>query len=179
MIGKILSKIGGSGIGKVVDSVGGVLDKLTTSDEERLMINKELEKIRTDFEIQMKEIENEAERIYQQELKTKTELMVAEIKSDDKFVRRVRPMVFLIFTIAFVSLQLMFGLATVFNLNINITPEFIDMLDMFKGVFMSFLTIYVGGRSYEKIIDKKTNKMTTMEMITKLRKLGYTITKND
>ncbi len=53
-----LTKIFSSSFGGIVDSVGNAIDKLVTSDEERLTLKNELQKIRLKADLQAKEIAN-------------------------------------------------------------------------------------------------------------------------
>ena len=154
MLSKIFSKVTSSGITSVVKSVGDVIDNLHTSDEEKDQAKAKLKEIEFSHMEKMQELENEAENIYNEEIKTKTDLMMAETKSDDKFVRRFRPMMGYCFLGTFMSLLFMFGIASLFGIPLNITSEFMVMIEIFGKIFLAYISIYVGGRSIEKTIDK-------------------------
>lgn len=78
LIGKIIG--GTTDIPKIVESVGNALDKVTTTDQERLQLELELRKA----EIQMAQVE-------MQDRSSARELQKTAIQSDDKFTKRFLP----------------------------------------------------------------------------------------
>lgn len=155
MLGKFIKSATTGGLTSLAGAVGKIVDNIHTSEEEKLKIKAQISQVEKEHLAKMKDLENEAERIVAEEIKTKTELMIAETKSDDKFVRRVRPIVFLSLTTVFLLLLFMFGIASLLGIHLNITPEFMDMMDMFKNIYMAFLSIYVGGRTVEKVTNRR------------------------
>jgi len=154
MLSNFIKKVTSGGITSVVGAVGKVVDNIHTSEEEKLKIKAEIAKIEKEHLLKMKEVQNEADKLVMEEVKAKTALMIAETNSDDKFVRRVRPIIFLSLTFVFLLLLFMFGIASLLGIALTITPEFMAMMEMFKSIYMAFLSIYVGGRTVEKVTDK-------------------------
>jgi len=81
-IGKILS----GGIGELVGQVGGVIDSLHTSDEEKSAAKAELYRLANARESEM-------EQTFRTEIGAKSNVIMAEMKQDDNFTKRARPMV--------------------------------------------------------------------------------------
>ena len=85
MIGWLTKIVGGSAK-DVVGAVGSVIDKLTTTDEERAAAKLELERILQQDRIQLEE----SLRI---ELSAKERVLVAELTQGDNYTKRARPTV--------------------------------------------------------------------------------------
>jgi len=79
-----IDTIVGDGIGGLVKSVTGLLDKVVTTDEERGQIKAEMQRIA-----------NESRESIQQTLRTelaaKERIIIAEMQQGDKFTKRARP----------------------------------------------------------------------------------------
>jgi hypothetical protein len=81
-----LGKIFGSGAKEVIDGVGGVIDSLHTSDEEKMAAKMELEKLLQARESQLQES-------LRTELQAKERIIVAELQQGDNYTKRARPTV--------------------------------------------------------------------------------------
>ena len=127
----ILNKLFNSG--DVIKEVGGVLDNLTTSKEEKLQAKKEIKQVVLDYE------------------KSMQEQVTSRWLSDNNgslLTKNIRPL-----SLAF--LTFMFVLISVFSGNIgqfNIQEEFIPV---YQTLLIVIYTAYFGGRSFEKIKNKR------------------------
>ena len=70
-----------SSVGALVDSVGNAIDKNITNKEEKLLLQKEIEKQVQDFTVQMEVLNVE-------NTKSAREMQVAALQQDDKFSKR-------------------------------------------------------------------------------------------
>ena len=131
----ILSKIFSSGATELVKGVGGVIDNLSTSDEERLEAKRKIKQAVLDYE------------------KSMQEQVTSRWLSDNNgslLTKNIRP-------IALAFLTFMFVLISVFSGNIgqfNIQEEFIPV---YQTLLIVIYTAYFGGRSFEKIKNKKND----------------------
>ena len=127
----ILNKLFNSG--DVIKEVGGVLDNLTTSKEEKLQAKKEIKQVVLDYE------------------KSMQEQVTSRWLSDNNgslLTKNIRPL-----SLAF--LTFMFVLISVFSGNIgqfHIQEEFIPV---YQTLLIVIYTAYFGGRSFEKIKNKR------------------------
>ena len=129
----ILNKLFNSG--DVIKEVGGVLDNLTTSKQEKLQAKKEIKQVVLDYE------------------KSMQEQVTSRWLSDNNgslLTKNIRPL-----SLAF--LTFMFVLISVFSGNIeqfNIQEEFIPV---YQTLLIVIYTAYFGGRSFEKIKNKRND----------------------
>ena len=127
----ILNKLFNSG--DVIKEVGGVLDNLTTSKQEKLQAKKEIKQVVLDYE------------------KSMQEQVTSRWLSDNNgslLTKNIRPL-------ALAFLTFMFVLISVFSGNIgqfNIQEEFIPV---YQTLLIVIYTAYFGGRSFEKIKNKR------------------------
>jgi len=127
----ILNKLFNSG--DVIKQVGGVLDNLTTSKEEKLQAKKEIKQVVLDYEKSMQ--------------KEVTSRWLSD-NNGSLLTKNIRP-------IALAFLTFMFVLISVFSGNIgqfNIQEEFIPV---YQTLLIVIYTAYFGGRSFEKIKNKR------------------------
>ena len=126
----ILTQIFSGGAGELVKSVGGVLDNLTTSKEEKLEAERKVKDLIANYEIEME--------------KNITSRWEADLKSDSWLSKNVRPMV-LIFLIV-CTMLLIFIDAGAISFSVDE-----DWKDLLKMTLMTTVGAYFGGRSYEKV----------------------------
>ena len=125
----LLSNIFSSGATELVKSVGGVLDNLTTSKEEKLAAEIKIKEILTKYEV---ELEQEVTKRWQ-----------ADMNSDSFMSKNIRPW----------GLAIMLGLTM---LMIFIDSASVDFIvdDSWKSLLLTLLVTmvgaYFGGRTYEK-----------------------------
>ena len=77
-------------IGSVLDRMLGKVDQLATSDEERIQLRNEIERVRIDFAKQILDAETEV-------MRKRTELIAAEAKGESWIQRNWRPVTALTF----------------------------------------------------------------------------------
>ena len=126
----MLDKLFTGGASDLVKSVGGVIDGLHTSDEERLAAELKVKELVANYETQMeKEI---------------TARWQADMKSDSWLSKNIRPL-----TLAFLvvsTVLLIFIDAGVINFVVE--EKWTDLLQL---VLITVIGAYFGGRSLEKV----------------------------
>ena len=125
----VLGKIFSAGAGKLVENVGGVLDNLTTSKEEKLEAQRKIKEIVANYEIEME--------------KNVTDRWNADMNSDSWLSKNVRPMV-LIFLVVCTVLLIFIDAG---HLKFNVKESYVDLLQI---VLITVIGAYFGGRSLEK-----------------------------
>ena len=130
----ILNKIFSSAGGELVESVGGVLDTLTTSKEEKLEAKRKLKELILKHEAEMD--------------KQITERWNADMQSDSWLSKNVRPMV-LIFLIVCTMLLIFIDAGAI---SFVVEEKWTDLLQL---VLITVIGAYFGGRSVEKVRNKK------------------------
>ena len=128
-MGGFLGKIFSAGASSLVDSVGGVIDDLVTTDDERLAAKAKLKKIVLEHEAKMEQ--------------NITDRWSADMKSDSWLSKNVRPMV-LIFLIVCTMLLIFIDAGTI---AFEVEDKWTDLLQL---VLITVIGAYFGGRSIEK-----------------------------
>ena len=126
MLGKLFS----GGAAELVKGVGGVIDNLHTSDEERLQAEAKIKELIANYEVEME--------------KNITSRWQADLKSDSWLSKNVRPMV-LIFLIVCTMLLIFIDAGAI---KFNVKDSYIDLLQL---VLITVIGAYFGGRSLEKV----------------------------
>tara|TARA_Y100001972_G_scaffold4837_1_gene5356 strand:- start:241 stop:639 length:399 start_codon:yes stop_codon:yes gene_type:complete len=130
----ILGKIFSSAGGELVESVGGVLDELITSKDEKLEAKRKLKELILKHEAEMD--------------KQITDRWNADMASDSWLSKNVRPMV-LIFLIVCTMLLIFIDAGAI---NFVVEEKWTDLLQL---VLITVIGAYFGGRSVEKVKNKK------------------------
>ena len=126
----MLSKILSAGAGELVKNVGGVIDGLHTSDEEKLAAELKVKELVSQYETQMeKEI---------------TSRWQADMKSDSWLSKNIRPLVLAFLVISTVLLIFIDAGA----INFVVEQKWTDLLQL---VLITVIGAYFGGRSFEKV----------------------------
>jgi hypothetical protein len=125
----ILNKLFSAGASKLVDSVGGVIDDLVTTDEEKLDAKRKLKEMILNHEVQME--------------KNITDRWTADMNSDSWLSKNVRPMV-LIFLIICTMLLIFIDAGAV---SFTVEEKWTDLLQL---VLITVIGAYFGGRTAEK-----------------------------
>ena len=125
----ILNKIFSSGAAELVKGVGGVLDNLTTSKEEKLEAKRKMEELITNHEARMEQ--------------NITDRWSADMNSDSWLSKNVRPLV-LIFLVVSTVLMIFIDAGTI---AFEVEPKWTDLLQL---VLITVIGAYFGGRSIEK-----------------------------
>ena len=126
----VLTKIFSSGAGELVKSVGGVIDNLTTSKEEKLEAERKIKELVANYEVEME--------------KNITSRWEADLKSDSWLSKNVRPLV-MIFLIVCTMLLIFIDAGA---LNFEVKSSWVDLLQL---VLITVIGAYFGGRSLEKV----------------------------
>ena len=126
----MLSKIFSGGAAELVKGVGGVIDNLHTSAEEKLEAERKIKELIANYEIEME--------------KNITSRWEADLKSDSWLSKNVRPMV-LIFLIVCTMLLIFIDAGAI---KFNVKDSYIDLLQL---VLITVIGAYFGGRSLEKV----------------------------
>jgi len=123
--------------GGVIKEVGDVIDKLTTTEEERLEVKKQIQQI-------LEDADNKA----QEEVSRRWE---ADMKSDSFLSKNIRPMILIYLTVIFTSLAFFDGNIGEFGLAKEYIPIFQTLLVTVYGA-------YFVGRTWEKAKSITNNK---------------------
>jgi len=126
----ILTNLLSGGAAKLVDSVGGVLDNLTTSKEEKLEAQRKIKELMANYEVEME--------------KNISSRWEADLKSDSWLSKNVRPLV-LIFLIVCTMLLIFIDAGA---LDFEVKSSWVDLLQL---VLITVIGAYFGGRSIEKV----------------------------
>jgi hypothetical protein len=126
----ILSKIFSSGATELVKGVGGVIDNLHTSKEEKLEAERKVKDLIANYEIEME--------------KNITERWTMDMKSDSWLSKNIRPLV-LVFLVVSTVLMIFIDAGTI---NFVVEDKWTDLLQL---VLITVIGAYFGGRSLEKV----------------------------
>jgi len=126
MLGNIFS----GGAAELVKGVGGVIDNLHTSKEEKLEAERKIKELVANYQVEME--------------KNITSRWEADLKSDSWLSKNVRPMV-LIFLIVCTMLLIFIDAGA---LSFEVKSTWVDLLQL---VLITVIGAYFGGRSLEKV----------------------------
>ena len=125
----ILGTIFSGGAKELVEGVGGVIDGLHTSEEEKLAAKQKMKELVATYEVQMeKEI---------------TSRWHADMKSDSWLSKNIRPLV-LAFLVVCTVLMIFIDAGSI---NFVVEEKWTDLLQL---VLITVIGAYFGGRSFEK-----------------------------
>ena len=125
----LLTKIFSGGAGELVKNVGGVIDNLHTSKEEKLAAEQKIKELVAQYEIEME--------------KNITDRWKADMNSDSWLSKNVRPLV-LIFLVVCTMLMIFIDAGTI---AFEVEDKWTDLLQL---VLITVIGAYFGGRSFEK-----------------------------
>ena len=125
----ILTKIFSAGASDLIGSIGGVVDNLTTSKEEKLEAERKIKELVSNYEVEME--------------KTITDRWKSDMASDSWMSKNVRPLVLIFLVVS--TVLMMFIDAGV--LSFNVEAKWTDLLQL---VLITVIGAYFGGRSIEK-----------------------------
>ena len=126
----ILTKIFSSGAAELIKGVGGVIDNLHTSKEEKLEAERKIQTLIANHEVEME--------------KQITSRWDSDMKSDSWLSKNVRPAV-LIFLVVSTVLMIFIDAGTI---NFVVEDKWTDLLQL---VLITVIGAYFGGRSLEKV----------------------------
>ena len=125
----VLNKLFSGGASKLVESVGGVLDNVITTDEEKLEAKRKLKEVILSHEAELQ--------------KNVTDRWQADMNSDSWLSKNVRPLV-LIFLVVSTVLMIFIDAGTI---QFTVEEKWTDLLQL---VLITVIGAYFGGRSLEK-----------------------------
>tara|TARA_R100000700_G_scaffold38464_1_gene49827 strand:+ start:469 stop:861 length:393 start_codon:yes stop_codon:yes gene_type:complete len=125
-----LSKVFSGGATELVEGVGGVLDNLITSKDEKLEAKRKIKELVANYEVEME--------------KNITSRWEADLKSDSWLSKNVRPVV-LIFLIVCTMLLIFIDAGAI---SFDVKDSYVDLLQL---VLITVIGAYFGGRSLEKV----------------------------
>jgi hypothetical protein len=129
-----ITKLFSSGATKLVEGIGGVLDELITSKDEKLAAELKIKELIAKHEVEMeKEISSR---------------WSADMTSDSWLSKNVRPLVLIFLVVSTVLLVFVDAGVIAFE----VKASWVDLLQL---VLITVIGAYFGGRSLEKV--KKTN----------------------
>ena len=126
---KVLNKLFSGGASKLVESVGGVLDNVITTKDEKLEAKRKLKELILSHEAEME--------------RNITDRWQADMNSDSWLSKNVRPMV-LIFLVVSTVLMIFIDAGTI---QFTVEEKWTDLLQL---VLITVIGAYFGGRSLEK-----------------------------
>ena len=126
----VLNKIFSAGANELVKSVGGVIDNLTTSKEEKLEAERKIQDLIANHEIEME--------------KNITERWKMDMQSDSWLSKNIRPLVLVFLVVSTVLLIFIDAGAISFT----VQDKWTDLLQL---VLITVIGAYFGGRSLEKV----------------------------
>jgi len=129
----MLDKLFGGGAADLVKNVGGVIDNLHTSKEEKLAAEQKIKELVANYEIEME--------------KNITDRWKADMNSDSWLSKNIRPLV-LAFLVVCTVLMIFIDAGSI---NFVVEEKWTDLLQL---VLITVIGAYFGGRSFEKA--KKT-----------------------
>ena len=125
----MLDKLFGGGAAELVKGVGGVIDNLHTSDEEKLAAENKIKSLIADYETKMEA--------------NITDRWKADMNSDSWLSKNVRPLI-LIFLVVSTVLMIFIDAGTI---QFTVEQKWTDLLQL---VLITVIGAYFGGRSFEK-----------------------------
>jgi hypothetical protein len=125
----ILTKLFSGGAADLVKGVGGVIDNLHTSKEEKLAAEQKIKELVSDYETKMEA--------------NITDRWKSDMNSDSWLSKNVRPMV-LIFLVVCTVLMIFIDAGTI---SFEVEDKWVDLLQL---VLITVIGAYFGGRSFEK-----------------------------
>ena len=126
----ILGTIFSSGATELVKGVGGIIDNLHTSKEEKLAAEQKIKELVSSYEIEME--------------KNITERWKMDMQSDSWLSKNIRPLV-LVFLVVSTVLMIFIDAGVI---SFNVEDKWTDLLQL---VLITVIGAYFGGRSLEKV----------------------------
>ena len=126
----ILTNIFSGGAAELVKGVGGVIDNLHTSKEEKLAATQKIQQLVSDHQAKMEQ--------------NITDRWTVDMKSDSWLSKNVRPMVLIFLVICTVLMIFIDAGAVTFN----VEEKWTDLLQL---VLMTTIKVFISRRSVEKL----------------------------
>ena len=133
----ILTNLFTGGAAELVKGVGGVIDNLHTSKEEKLAAEQKIQKLISNYETQMEQ--------------NITDRWKSDMNSDSWLSKNVRPLV-LVFLVVSTVLMIFIDAGTI---NFIVEEKWTDLLQL---VLITVIGAYFGGRTMEKRVKAPDSK---------------------
>jgi len=130
IVNNMLSKIFSAGAGELIKSVGGVIDNLHTSEEEKAQAEAKIKDLVMGYEAEMQ--------------KQVTERWKMDMQSDSWLSKNIRPLVLIFLVVSTVLLVFIDAGVIAFE----VKASWVDLLQL---VLITVIGAYFGGRSLEKV----------------------------
>jgi len=130
----ILTKLFSGGAADLVKGVGGVIDNLHTSKEEKLAAEQKIKELVSDYETKMEA--------------NITDRWKSDMNSDSWLSKNVRPMVLIFLVVLFlVVCTVLMIFIDAGTISFVVEDKWVDLLQL---VLITVIGAYFGGRSFEK-----------------------------
>ena len=133
-----------SGVSDVISSVGIVIDSLTTTDEEKLILKNKLKQEINSF----KEKQLNAVAVYDKEI---TQRHKSDMMSESFLSKNIRPLALIFLTVSVVIL----AYSSIFILEVEKSKLVEPWINMFQTILFTIYAFYFGSRGLEKITKLK------------------------
>lgn len=131
-----------NGVDKVVSSVGEAVDRLVTSDEERLTLKNELALIQAKALLDSQKQANDLETKLETEI---TDRWKSDMQSDEPMAKKVRPFS-LVYLLLFMSIIIVADSTE--YLKFDVKSAYIDLI---QALLLTVFVAYFGSRGIEKV----------------------------
>ncbi len=128
----------------IIKPVAELIDNLTTSDQEKLQLKNKLQEIENAYKAKLLDYETEV-------AESKKEIMVAELKQDDKYTKRARPTVLYAGLLILLINNVLLPWMSYFN---GMHIPVINLPSEFWLAWGGVAGVYAFGRTKEKIENK-------------------------
>ena len=135
-----LSSILGGGIGEIIGKVGGIVDNLNLSGEEKQQFKLQLESL-------LQKRDSEVEQTIRIELQAKERVLVAELQQGSTFTKSARPMV-VYSGLAFIGIN--YVIVPIIGLLNGMTIPPLELPVEFWAGWSGIVATWSIGRSFEK-----------------------------
>jgi hypothetical protein len=126
----MLNKLFSGGAAELIKGIGGVVDNLHTSKEEKLAAELKIKQLVSDYEVEME--------------KNITERWKMDMASDSWLSKNIRPLVLIFLVVSTVLLVFIDAGVIAFE----VKASWVDLLQL---VLITVIGAYFGGRSLEKV----------------------------
>jgi len=126
----MLNKLFSGGAAELIKGIGGVVDNLHTSKEEKLAAELKIKQLISDYEVEME--------------KNITERWKMDMTSDSWLSKNIRPLVLIFLVVSTVLLVFIDAGVIAFE----VKASWVDLLQL---VLITVIGAYFGGRSLEKV----------------------------
>lgn len=148
-----ISSILGGGAKGLLDGIGGIIDGVTTTDEERAAAKLKVQQL-------VASQNSEVEQTFRRELEAKERILVAELQQSDGYTKRARP------SIVYSGLLIALGSAVAKFLGSDVDPSTLVPVE-FWYAWGGVTGTWVVGRSMEKrgVSNGLTKKITGSSLL--------------